>query len=610
MREKDRDRAGDAGDATAEAAGRISREEQGGDPRSFIARAGRLLASSLDYETTLRTVAGLALPYLGGWSTVDVVEGEGGGAPWVRHLAIVHPEPGKQEIARRLEKSWPPDREAPIGVPVALRTRESEVVSRVTDEMLRKAARSEENLRDLRALGIGSAVVVPLIVRDRVLGAITFISPEEGEVYTEEHLALAEDLAPLCALAIDNARHYRNAERARHAAEARARAEADARSYADAVVDTVREPLVVLDGDLRVRAANRAFYRLFRTTPAETGGRFVYDVGDGWWGSPRLRQLLEEILRADTAFEDFEVEQDFGALGRRKMLLNARRIHRGEEGMQRILLAMEDVTDRERAAQERERLLERERQARKQAERAMHARKQMLGIVSHDLRSPLNVISGSAQLLQSLPPEAVCEKGEERLRAIVQAADRMNRLIGDLLDVSRLEAGRFPIECEPVDVPALVREAADALRPRAEEASLEFVCAAEEGLGSVSADRDRILQVIENLVGNAIRFTPAGGRIELRVARTEGGVLFSVSDTGSGIPAADLEHLFEPFWQGTGAAEGGAGLGLFIARGIVEAHGGRIWAESRVGEGSTFRFTIPAAGTGQRGRGDVHGEAP
>lgn len=571
---------------------------------SFLARVSRLLADSLDYETTLRTVAGLALPYLGAWSIVDVVEGEIDGEFQMRRLAVVHPDPKEQEIARRLEKSWPPEAEDPIGAPVVLRKHEPQVVSRVTDEMLQKAARSEENLRDLRRMGIGSFLVVPLTVRERVLGAITFISPAEHEVYTDEHLELAEDLAARCALAIDNARHYRDAQRARKVAEESTRAERDARYYAEAIVDTVREPLLVLDYDLRVQTANRSFYQTFRATPEQTEGRFIYDIGDGNWESPRLRTLLEEILPRNAELEDFEVEEDFGALGRRTMLLNARRIHRGRERTPLILLAIEDVTERKRANEERERLLTREREAKEQAEQAVSAREQILGIVSHDLRSPLNVISASAQLLQMLPSDARKEKEEDRLQAIIRSAERMNRLIGDLLDVSRIEVGRFSVERAPVDVAALLKEACAEFRTRAGEASLEFECEGEESLQSlpkVSADRDRIFQVLENLVGNAIKFTPEGGQIILRVEPRDEDVVFSVSDTGPGIAEEDLEHLFDPYWRSKEAAEAGAGLGLSISRGIVQAHGGRIWAESEVGKGSTFHFTIPVAETESRG---------
>jgi signal transduction histidine kinase len=188
-----------------------------------LARASRYLAESLEYETTVLAVAEMALPYLGSWCIVDVIEGDGS----IRRLGIVHPDPLKQAHAHRLQGGWPPSHDDPLGVPRVVRTRVSEIVPYVTDEMLVSVAGSEENLNDLRAMGIGSVVVVPLIARDHVLGAITFVSAEWGRPYTDSDVELAEALASQCALALQNARLYSEAGAARNEAEdARARAAA------------------------------------------------------------------------------------------------------------------------------------------------------------------------------------------------------------------------------------------------------------------------------------------------------------------------------------------------------------------------------------------------
>jgi GAF domain-containing protein len=177
----------------------------------FLADASRCLADSLDYENTLVTVAGMALPYLGSWCIVDVVEPDGS----MRRLGIVHPDPLKEERARRLKEGWPPGRDDPIGLPRVMRSRATELIPSVSDEMLVEFAISEENLQDLRALGIGSVVVVPLIARGNVLGAITFVSADVGHQYTERDVELAEDLAARCSIALDNARLFRDLETAR-----------------------------------------------------------------------------------------------------------------------------------------------------------------------------------------------------------------------------------------------------------------------------------------------------------------------------------------------------------------------------------------------------------
>ena len=193
----------------------MNRESAETVPR-FLARASQCLADSLDYENTLVTVAELALPYLGSWCIVDVLEPDGS----MRRLGIVHPDPLKEERARRLKDGWPPGRDDPIGLPRAMRSRATELIPTVTDEMLVDFAIHEENLEDLRALGIGSVVIVPLIARDNVLGAITFVSADVGHQYTERDVELAEDLAARCAIALDNARLYRDLEAARHGATA------------------------------------------------------------------------------------------------------------------------------------------------------------------------------------------------------------------------------------------------------------------------------------------------------------------------------------------------------------------------------------------------------
>ncbi len=187
----------------------------------FLSRVSRRLAESLDYQSTLSTVAGMALPYLGSWCIVDIAEPDGS----MRRVAIVHPDPLKREHARRLEGGWPPHRDDPLGLPRAERSRASEVIPHVSDELLVSVAGSEANLHDLRALGIGSAMVVPLLARGNVLGAITFVSADVGHQYTESDLELAEDLAARCAMAVDNARLFRDAEEARgEVEEARSRA--------------------------------------------------------------------------------------------------------------------------------------------------------------------------------------------------------------------------------------------------------------------------------------------------------------------------------------------------------------------------------------------------
>jgi signal transduction histidine kinase len=224
---------------------------------------------------------------------------------------------------------------------------------------------------------------------------------------------------------------------------------------------------------------------------------------------------------------------------------------------------------------------------------SIQAREQVLKIVSHDLRNPLHTVSMCASLLLDLPMPP--DKQAEHLRRIKRAGERMNRLVQDLLDVAKLEAGRVAIATREVDVVPMMREAQEMLTAIASEKELKLELEVADGLQSIAADEGRVIQVLSNLVGNAVKFTPAGGTITIRAEDAPGGVRFSVSDTGVGMSQEQLSKLFGQFWQANPADRRGIGLGLSIAKGIVEAHGGRIWVESQPGVGTTFHFTLSAS---------------
>jgi PAS domain S-box-containing protein len=226
------------------------------------------------------------------------------------------------------------------------------------------------------------------------------------------------------------------------------------------------------------------------------------------------------------------------------------------------------------------------------AQRAIKARDEVLGIVVHDLRNPLSLIIMEARLLRLEGPQLE-RRSQDSGGAIQRAATRIDRLIQDLLDATRIEARGLTIEPRRVNVAEVTSDAVGVQKPLASSMSLELRLDLERDLADVWADRDRLLQVFENLIGNAIKFTPSGGSITVGAARQGTDVLFWVRDTGSGIDIEDQPHVFDRFWQGRSQRRGGAGLGLPIVKGIVEAHGGRVWVDGALGQGSTFRFTIP-----------------
>lgn len=232
-----------------------------------------------------------------------------------------------------------------------------------------------------------------------------------------------------------------------------------------------------------------------------------------------------------------------------------------------------------------------ERQRRRDAELLARGREDVLGVVAHDLRNPLNAMGMSLQLLLE---EAPSPERRRLLEVATRAVKQMNRLVSDLLDTVRLQAGRISLNVESVRVNEILRQADATFRPVATQRNIDLAIETPELDAAVRADPVRVSQIVGNLLGNAVKFVPEHGRVVLRALRDGPNVVFQVEDSGPGIPPADVEHLFDKFWRARKGDTRGVGLGLTIAKGLVEAHGGKIWVESAPGRGSTFSFTLPA----------------
>jgi PAS domain S-box-containing protein len=287
-------------------------------------------------------------------------------------------------------------------------------------------------------------------------------------------------------------------------------------------------------------------------------------------------KMLAAFERALTSGVDFEEEvRVLRSDGSVRWISDRGRVTRDESGHPRYLTgACVDVTKRREAEMAHRDLFESERVARGEAERAIALRDEVLAIVAHDLRNPLHAILLGAELLQ-------------------RSARGMDALIRDLLDATQIKIGHLPIVMAPTSVPTLVDDAVATLASQAIERGLLLATDIAHDVPAVSADRSRIVRVLDNLVGNAMKFTQSGGRITIRARRAGAFVELAVEDTGYGISPAELPHVFERYWQGSAGARQGMGLGLSIVRGLVEAHGGRVDVESRVNEGSSFKFTLP-----------------
>ena len=344
------------------------------------------------------------------------------------------------------------------------------------------------------------------------------------------------------------------------------------------------DAVIAVDHEQRIIFFNEGAERIFGWTADEVGGEYlevllpvrfranhrgqVRGFGEAH-GRARLMGERQQISGLRKSGEEFPAEAAI-----QRLEIGGRNIY---------ATVLRDISARQRA----ENLLH----------QAIQARDDMMGIVSHDLRNPANAVKMLARsILEGAERAELKDDVVERIQVIRQAAEQMDALIQDLLDMTRLEAGRLVVAPRDVDVTSLVEQSVESLRPLADAGAVALTVELPPELPSIQADPDRVNQLLSNIVGNAIKFTPAGGSVSLRARVFHGELEFSVSDTGEGISIDQLPHVFDRFYQashGGRMARHGAGLGLPIARGIVEAHGGRIWIESTPGQGTVVRFTLP-----------------
>ena len=368
----------------------------------------------------------------------------------------------------------------------------------------------------------------------------------------------------------------------------------------EAIVSITADAIICTDSEQRITLFNRGAEAIF-----------------GWAAAEAIGQPLDILLPARFAGSHQRQMDRFGrsAVAAKRMGERAEIVGRRKDGgefpaeasISKIMLdgrwiyttVLRDISVRRRIEHERAEALARERAAREQAElaeqralRALRAREEVLGIVSHDLRNPLSAIGMCVHALdEATTLEA---SAREAVQTINQAAEWMQRMIHDLLDVASIEAGHLSIDRREADLVVLLVRAAEMFHPLAEERGIALATDIPQELPAVYLDGERILQVLSNLLGNALDFAGGGGSVTVRAAREPGAVRLSVIDDGPGIPPDDLPHVFDRFWRARRHSRThGSGLGLAIAKGIVDAHRGRIWIESSVGAGTSVHFTLP-----------------
>ena len=371
----------------------------------------------------------------------------------------------------------------------------------------------------------------------------------------------------------------------------------EASEFAESVINTVREPLISLDQDLRVVTVSRSFYEFFKVKPEETVGQLIYDLGNRQWDIPKLRELLEDILPKKAAFDNYEVEHDFADVGKRIMLLNARQIERGTGKERIILLAIEDITSRkeienglEKAHAELEGLAT-------ELKRTSKVKSEFLANMSHELRTPLNSINGFSEVLSDETFGPLNEKQKRYVNNVLTSGKHLLLLINQILDMAKVEAGKMKLSLSSLPMKSLLNEISMLVADVVAKKNLHMLLEIAEDLPSIDADELKVKQIIYNLLSNAVKFTPEGGKIGMRAKKAESEIEIVVWDTGVGIAAENLEKIFEGFFRVDtpySRVTEGTGLGLPLSKKLVELHGGKFSVESKgLNKGTEVKFTLP-----------------
>lgn len=345
----------------------------------------------------------------------------------------------------------------------------------------------------------------------------------------------------------------------------------DNEAFLSSIIQTVRESLLVLDANYRVLSANNHFLNTFKVASEDTVGKILFELGNHQWDIAALKTLLTKILPTNNPVIDFEVTQDFPHIGKKIMLLNAYRIEFEGQYKDRILIAIEDITEKKEIDRRKD---------------------DFLSIASHELKTPLTTIKGFVQLLKRMAPDTSSEKFMITLDKVSVYVERLNNLISELLDTSKIQSGNIETHKEKFQIEKLLRETVDNLSLATPQYKINININTD---AVILGDEIQISQVINNLVSNAVKYSPGQDNIDIYCNRVGSFVIVSIKDYGMGIAPQDQSKIFERFYRARDIQKKfpGMGIGLYICHEIIANHEGTLWVESEIGKGSTFNFTLP-----------------
>jgi PAS domain S-box-containing protein len=422
-----------------------------------------------------------------------------------------------------------------------------------------------------------SALALPLASKREVLGVMLLFHDTAG-YFQKEHLSFAEAAAKHIVTAIENAEMFRLVREQADRLGVMLRRQRQINAQHVAILSAIADGVAVSDEDGQIAVVNDAARRIMR-------------LGTVQLDDQPLSTLFAALSEAEQdAVSEALAEVRAHPRRQEQLIPLSVTVHRGDQIVQAafmpmfderrifagIVIVFRDVTREREVAQ---------------------AKNEFVSVVAHELRTPMTSIKGYTDLILQGALGEVNNRQRHFLEIVKTNVDRLSELVGDLLDTARIDAGRVRLEIEPVQVASIVGEVCDSLAETIRERGLELTVEADPGIPTVQADRNRLIQILMNLLSNAYRYTPSGGSIAVSVRPTDDAVLVEVADTGIGIAPEDQEKIFERFYRVDHELvnrQAGTGLGLPIARSLVELHGGRLWLESELGAGSTFSFTLPA----------------
>lgn len=518
----------------------------------FLSQVSKVLSSSLDYKKTLKNIATLSVTEMADWCTIHMQTDTG-----IEQLAVAHSDPKKVKWALKFHEKKSLNPQEKIGIAKVMRTGKPEYYPVITDEMLIASAKDKANLELLRKVGFSSVMMMPIIVEDKTVGVISFIASESRKHYTLADLIVAEEVASRAALAIENSRLYHSAQEN----------ESRYRSFVDSNivgVFTANKEGYIID-------CNTAFEKITGYTKKEILKKNL----TRWEITPQeyteeVQKAMEELKKygRSNPWEKEYIKKD----GSQVPVIVASTLINEERG-ENITIVL-DITERKRLEQRKD---------------------EFIGIASHELKTPLTSIKGYTQILERI----IKQMSDDRLKLYLKKTNiyinRLDSLITDLLDVSRIQAGKLQFNMSNFDVYTLVNESIEAIQPTAEHHKI--IC--EKCIhAQIYGDMPRLEQVILNMLSNAIKYSPESKKVNVSVQKKDNKIMVSVQDFGIGIPKKSQSKLFERFYrvEKTASQFSGLGIGLYISAEIVFRHGGDMWVESEEGKGSTFFFTLPIRG--------------